>query len=74
VNRRGRPCRVDGEISTERIWAWLTPSERRALERCAREMHTDVAVIVRDAINDYVGSISDEKVFSVTGSSRASVS
>lgn len=74
MRRRGRPPRIAGETASERVWAWLTPSERRSLERCALETHTELSVIIREAINEYVADFSEQKVFSVTGNSRPSVS
>jgi hypothetical protein len=72
--RRGRPRRVEAECASVRVWAWVTPAERRAIERCALESHMDVGVLVREAINDYVATFSEVKLISVTGKSRPSVS
>lgn len=71
---RGRPRRIDAEAATERIWAWLTPSERRALERCAADVGADLAVVIREAVNEYVADYGERRVFSVTGNSESSVS
>jgi hypothetical protein len=65
----GRPRRVEEEVATERIWAFLTPSERRALGRLADAEGLTVAVLVREAVNAYVADFSDERVFSCTGKS-----
>lgn len=72
--RRGRPPRIEGERATERIWAWVTPSERRALEAFAAESGQEVAVIFREAVNDFVADSCERKVFSITANSRPSVS
>lgn len=72
--RRGRPRRIDGERATERIWAWLTPSERRALEAFAKASGQGIAVILREAVNDFVADSSDRQVFSVTVNSKPLVS
>jgi hypothetical protein len=74
VKKRGRPRRVESECASVRVWAWVTPVERRAIERCALENRIDVGVLVREAINDYVATFSEEKPISVTGKSRVSLS
>ena len=62
---RGRPSRVAGEVASVRVWARLTPTERRRLDDCAREMgESDIQALVRDAINDYVQDCTGRKVFS----------
>ena len=68
---RGRPTRIDGERATERIWAWITPSERRRLEAFSKETGDEIGVIVREAVNEFVADSSDQKLFSVTRNSRA---
>jgi hypothetical protein len=69
---RGRPRRVASEIASERIWAWLTKSERVALSQVADETGMDIAVVIREAVNDYVSDYSERRhVFSVTGNSTA---
>lgn len=72
--RRGRPRRVEGETASERIWAWLTPSERLALEEFSRATDQRIAVIIREAVNSFVADSSDEQVFSVTDKSRQAAS
>lgn len=74
MKHRGRRPRVEGERATERVWALLTPSERRALARVALDERVTIGVLVREAINSYVGDISDEKVISCTGKSSAAAS
>lgn len=69
--RRGRPCRVAGEVATKRIWAFLTPSERAALEAQAATERVSVAVLVREAVNAYVADQAERRVFSCTGKSRS---
>jgi hypothetical protein len=72
--RRGRRCRVAGEPASERIWAWLTPSERLALQAFADESGERIGEIVREAVNVYVAEASERKIFSVTHNSRPSLS
>lgn len=69
-SRRGRRPRVDGEVASERIWAWLTPSERSALERVSEDTDTPIAVIIREAVNVFVAEFGERQVFSDTGKSR----
>lgn len=68
---RGRPRRIASEAADARIWAWLTDSERAALQQVSEETGQTIAVVVREAVNAYVGDYSDRKIFSVTGNSRA---
>jgi hypothetical protein len=69
-NRRGRPSRVEGEVATARIWAWLTPQERTRLLRVALENRLTIAQVVREAVNDFVAEYSENGgVFSDTGKS-----
>jgi hypothetical protein len=69
---RGRRPRVAGVASTERIWAWITPEEKLALEAIAATTGESVAVIVREAVNSFVNESGDGQIFSVTGNSKAS--
>lgn len=71
---RGRRSRIDGAASTERIWAWLTPGEREALKAMSLEEGKPVAVLIREAVNSYVGDFTDRKIFPVTGNSATPVS
>lgn len=67
--RRGRRPRVDGEPATARIWAFVTPSERRALRRLARSSRLSIGQVVREAVNCYVADSGDQKPFTSTGNS-----
>lgn len=67
--RRGRPPRVAGEVACRRIWAFLTPSERAALDRVARENGQAVAEVIREAVNEYVSDLGERRVFSSTHNS-----
>ena len=60
---RGRPPRVAGEAASVRIWAWLTRSERDALQRVANETGEPLAVILRDAVNEYVSEFCERRIF-----------
>lgn len=48
--RRGRPPRVSGEAASERIWAWLTPSERQRVNSAAEAYGLQTAVLIRLAV------------------------
>ena len=63
VRRRGRPPRVDGEVATARVWAWLTPRERAELERVANDNGVPVAALIREAVNEYVADYGERRVF-----------
>lgn len=67
AERRGRKRRVADEPATERVWALLTRSEKRALQRVALTERVALGVLVREAINSYVGDFSDEKPIISTG-------
>lgn len=41
----------------------MTPSQRRDLERVAVENQTDVAGVIREAVNEYVSDYRERKVF-----------
>lgn len=71
---RGRPPRIRGEIASARIWAWLTNDERQSLRALSEETGKPIAEIVREAVNVYVADFSEQRVFSVTGNSRAPLS
>lgn len=59
----GRPSRVEGEASSERISIWLTPSERDALEQAALANGQSPCDLVREAVNEYVADFSERGVF-----------
>jgi hypothetical protein len=61
--RRGRRSRIEGELSTERIWAWLTVAERAALEEVATENNLPIASVIREAVNEFVADYSERKIF-----------
>lgn len=54
-----------GEPATDAIRVRVTPAQRRDLERVARENHTDVAGVIREAVNEYVADYRDSSVFVV---------
>ena len=61
--RPGRP-RLDVDALTVRVSLRVTPAQRRDLRRVACLNHTDVAGVLRDAVNDYVADFRDgEPVF-----------
>jgi len=64
--RRGRPTRVAGERATARIWAFLTSTERQALDAVAHDNGLTVAQVIRDAVNEYVADYSDRRVFGIS--------
>jgi hypothetical protein len=68
--RRGRPSRIEGEAASERIWGYLTASEKRAMQAVARDLGVTVGELLRDAVNDYVAEVSERpgKIFA-TGNS-----
>lgn len=73
IRHRGRPPRIAGEPASERIWGWLTPTERTALQRLSDKTGEPIAVIIREAVNTYVADSGDGEVFSVTGKSGHAV-
>jgi TRAP-type C4-dicarboxylate transport system substrate-binding protein len=64
----GRPTRVEGEAASERIWSFLTPTERAELQRVADDTGQRVAELVRDAINEYVADFSERRVCTTVNS------
>ena len=74
TERRGRKPRVEGEASSERIWAFLTPSERHALQHVADATGVQIATLVREAVNEYVADFCERQIFSATGNSKHPVS
>jgi len=57
-----RPARAD-TAATDTIRVRVTPSERRDLEHVARENHTNLAGVIREAVNEYVADYRDEPTF-----------
>ena len=64
-----RPA-IFGEPATEAIRVRVTRDQRLALERVALENHTDVAGLIRDAVNTYVADYKDSAVFVVPNSDK----
>ena len=58
----GRPAKF-GEPATETIRVRVTRQQRCALEQAARENQTDLAGVIRDAVNDYVAQYGEAEVF-----------
>lgn len=57
-----RPTRFE-EAATERFTIRVTPVQRRDLKRVAEENRTDVAGVVREAVNEFVSDYRETKVF-----------
>jgi hypothetical protein len=62
-SRGGRRPRVVGVQSSSRLTIRLTPGERSDLESVARENHTNLADVLREAVNEYVNDYRERKVF-----------
>lgn len=62
MKRRGRPPR-DGEPATEKIRVRVTPAQRLAIRRVAEKNDTDMAGVIREAVNIYCADCGDEPVF-----------
>jgi hypothetical protein len=60
--RPGRPPLFDVPV-TARIYVHVTPAQRTDLQRVASDNKTDVAGIIRDAVNEYVADYRDRKPF-----------
>jgi hypothetical protein len=58
----GRPRQFD-EPATRRIAVRVTPAQQRDLQRVASENQTDVAGVIRQAVNEYVSDYRDARVF-----------
>jgi hypothetical protein len=67
--RRGRPRRIPSEAATVRIWAFVTPSERAAIEELAGGEMT-IAQLIRDAVNAYVADFNDSDIFTAAAKSK----
>ena len=74
-SRGGRKPRVPGACSSMRLSIRLTPEERRDLEAVARENHTNLADVLREAVNEYVADYRERPLFEpVSASISASIS
>lgn len=60
-----------GEPATDAIRVRVTPQQRRDLERVAQENRTDLAGVIRDAVNTYVADYSERKPFVVQNSAHS---
>lgn len=60
--RRGRPPRA-GESSTHRFEFVTTDDEAIGIKHVAAAEGRPVSEIIRDAINEYVGDFSEQKIF-----------
>jgi hypothetical protein len=58
----GRPTRFD-EAATERVAIRLTPIQRRDLKQVAKENRTDLAGVIREAVNEFVSDYRETGVF-----------
>lgn len=54
-----RPARF-GEPATDAIRVRVTPDQRRDLERVAQENRTNMAGVIREAVNTYVADYRDK--------------
>jgi predicted transcriptional regulator len=57
-----RPARF-GEPASASIRVRVTPDQKRDLRRVARENRTDMAGVIREAVNTYVADYRDRDVF-----------
>jgi hypothetical protein len=67
--RPGRPRRVESELADQRVWSFFTKSEKEAAKRIAKRDGVELAEFIRDAVNDYVESIGENRIIA-TGNSR----
>jgi hypothetical protein len=56
-----RPARF-GEPATDAIRVRVTPGQRLALEQVARDNQTDLAGVIREAVNTFVADYSEAPV------------
>jgi hypothetical protein len=73
-SRGGRKPRVPGACSSMRLSIRLTPEERRDLEAVARENHTNLADVLREAVNEYVADYRERPLFAPTSAVPSSKS
>lgn len=62
-----RPARF-GSAATETIRVRVTPQQKHDLERIARENHTDLSGVIREAVNEYVADFRESPCFVVQNS------
>lgn len=67
--RRGRPSRVENEPADQRVWSFLTVSEKHAAKKIANKHGVQLAELIRDAVNDYVETIGEKRIIA-TGNSK----
>jgi hypothetical protein len=72
--RGGRKPRVPGACSSMRLSIRLTPEERRDLEAVARENHTNLADVLREAVNEYVADYRERPLFEPVSAAPATIS
>lgn len=60
--RTGRPA-LFGQPATVAIRVRVTRAQRLAVRQVARENRTNVAAVIRDAVDSYVADYRDEQVF-----------
>lgn len=62
---RRRPGRrpIADEAATANVNLRVTPAQWLELRRVAEENHTDVAGVVREAIDDYVSDYREQRIF-----------
>lgn len=54
-----------GEPASETIRVRVTPTQRRDLVQVAQANHTDVAGVIREAVNEFVSDYRDRPCFAV---------
>lgn len=59
-----RPA-IFGEPASETIRVRVTPGQRADLERVAAANHTDVASVIREAVNEYAADFGAARPFAV---------
>lgn len=52
-----------GDPATDVIRVRVTPEQRVALERVAEQNHTNIAGVIRDAVNTFVADYGESSVF-----------
>lgn len=60
--RRGRRPIAD-EAASAQVQLRVTPGQRLELRRVANENRTDVAGLLREAVNEYVADYGERRVF-----------
>lgn len=61
MGQRGRPRLADGEAATACIWLRVTDAQRRDLHDVARENHTTISDMVRQAVLEWVAEQAERR-------------